>query len=268
MRKLLMICLGLLGVCLLSCSSDNDDPRVKAPRSLITEFVRPTSLFHAESDFNVNFVVDKETSKIVDMKILDFTIIPMGSTIDVSTDPVFFVEQLREIGDVNAPENLTAECSLYRPSMKPVRSIKIYAKLVSDKYSNPLNLHGEEDCSRYFGISYVSYYDFIRNGYSWKGIENPGPVYRQTLGEFNNSGAKKLVDTNGITFYFPEEIQSCVRSYAYTIKIEYTDGEVQNFSCRPVSDNAWSRLTTMIKRYNDGYLSELPDWNLLKSPRR
>lgn len=265
MKQLLVLGLGILMACLSACSDDDPKEPQNAPRSLITEFVRPGSLFHEESAFNVQFVLNEETSKIDGVKVLDFDITAPGYSIDFSTDPVFFVQQLKEIGYLNAPENLPSDCELYRPSIRPIRTISISAKHIFG--DNPLQIQDTEDCSRFFGVSYVSYYDFIKNGYSWDGIANAGPIYRMALDEFNKAGDKKLVDTNGITLYLPEELQPCVRNYMYTIRIEYADGIYHNFECRPVSDRAWERLRSIIDKYNRGYIS-FPDWNLLKAPRR
>ena len=119
MKQLLVLGLGILMVCLSACSDDDPKEPQNAPRSLITEFVRPGSLFHEESAFNVQFVLNEETSKIDGVKVLDFDITAPGYSIDFSTDPVFFVQQLTEIGDLNAPENLPSDCELYRPAFLP-----------------------------------------------------------------------------------------------------------------------------------------------------
>lgn len=260
MKQLIMLLAGLLIVCLSACSSDDDpQPIPEAPRSMITEFVWATSIFHEESAFNVLFVKNDETSTIVDMKILDFDINAVGKSIDISTNSKLFVQQLNEIGDTCAPTDLPAEALIYRPLITPIRSMNI--KL------------GERDVTQQFDIAYVSYYDFIQNGYSWDGITNQGPTYRMTLDEFNTSGNKMLVDANGITLYMPEEFKNMVTLGKYTnslftISIEFADESTLSFDCRPVSYNAWMRLRTIVERYNFGKLQEFPDWNLLKSPKK
>ena len=46
-------------------------------------------------------------------------------------------------------------------------------------------------CSR---IRYRSYYDYIKNGYSWKGLNQDSPWYEMDLDEFNARGGAKLID--------------------------------------------------------------------------
>ena len=60
MKQLLVLGLGILMVCLSACSDDDPKEPQNAPRSLITEFVRPGSLFHEESAFNVQFVLNEK----------------------------------------------------------------------------------------------------------------------------------------------------------------------------------------------------------------
>lgn len=162
MNKLILQGLCLMMVCLCACSSDDDPkPIPEAPRSMITEFVWPTKLSHKKSDFNVNFVVDEATNKIVDIRITDYNIIPLGKNYDYSNYPEFFVEKLRELGDTCAPDNLPEEAWNYLPSIIPIRSIRIYA----DTYDIcHLHLKIGDECTKYFEISYISYYDFIKNG--------------------------------------------------------------------------------------------------------
>lgn len=260
MKQLIMLMTGLMMVCLSACSSDDDpQPIPEAPRSMITEFVWPTSIFHEESAFNVLFEKDDKTSKIVDFKILDFDINAVGKSIDFSTDPGLFVQQLNEIGDTCAPADLPAEAWNYRPLIRPIRSMSIK---VDDR-----------DVTQQFEIAYVSYYHFIKNGYSWNGITNRGPVYKMTLDEFNTSGDKMLVDANGIKLYMPEEFKTIVTYSHYinrlfTIRIEYSDGSSDSFDCRPVSMLTWERLKTIVRTYNDGKVQDFPDWNTLKSPKK
>ena len=266
MNKLILQGLCLMMVSLCACSSDDDPkPIPEAPRSMITEFVWPTKLSHRKSDFNVNFVVDEATNKIVDIRITDYNIIPLGKNYDYSNYPEFFVEKLRELGDTCAPDNLPEEAWNYLPSIIPIRSIRIYA----DTYDIcHLHLKIGDECTKYFEISYISYYDFIKNGYSWDGIENPGPVYKMTLEEFNKIGDHKLVDTNGITLYPAYDLQDAdYTQFMYNIDIEYGDGTTYRFRLWPIGQEMWERLRNIMKAYNEGKIDNY-DWNLLKSPKR
>ena len=268
MKQLIMLLTGVMMVCLSACSSDDDpQPIPEVPRSMITEFVQPTYLSHKMSDFNVHFVVDEATSKIIGYKITDYNIMPLGNSIDYAGHPETFVNQLMEIGDTCAPDNLPDESWNYRPSIVPIRSLKIIADAYED--NNHLHLQRGDDCTKYFEISYVSYYDFIKNGYSWAGIENAGPVYKMTLEEFNHYGDKKLVDTNGITLYPAYELQDKQYSfYPFNIYIEYADGTIHSFRLRPLGVEMRERLENIIDAYNEGIISDFPDWNLLKSPKQ
>ena len=268
MKHLLFIGLVMSAACLTACSDDDDNPIPQAPpRSMITEFVTPTSVYHEQSAFNAEFVANEDSSKIVGVRCLDFDITLAGTNIDFSTDPGLFVQELEEYGDTAASADIPAAASTYRPSTKPIRTITITTPKGNE----------HEDITDLFEVSYVSYYDFIKNGYSWNGIANPGPVYRMTLAQFNAAGDKKLVDTNTITLYIPKQYQglpnamSEVGSFVlpwFRIKTVYADGTSFTIDCTPVNFDMWDRLLGIRDRYNDGTFPVFPEWNILKSPKR
>ncbi len=51
-----------------------------------------------------------------------------------------------------------------------------------------------DNCNSLFRIRYRSYYDYIKNGYSWKGLNQDSPWYEMDLDEFNARGGAKLID--------------------------------------------------------------------------
>ena len=265
MKKMIFLISCVLVLCISACSSDDDPKPIQdAPRSMITEFIAPQSLFHQQSDFNVEFVKNEKTNMIDEIRILDFTIIGQGESIDYASRPKLFVETLQEIGDTCAPENLPEEAWNYCPPIIPVSTINIFI----DDANEALNLVENEECSKYFEISYVSYYDFIKNGYSWKGIEKPGPIYKMSIEDFNRLGDKKLVDMNNIKLHLPKELQTIEANNRYLIELKYADGTVCKFRCEPVPFLMWDRLWNIMKDYNTGFLTEFPNWNLLKAPRK
>ena len=112
--------------CLTACSDDDDNPIPQVPhRSMITEFVTPTSVYHEQSAFNAEFVANEDSSKIVGVRCLDFDITLAGTNIDFSTDPGLFVQELEEYGDTAAAADIPAAAYSYRPSTKPIRTITI-----------------------------------------------------------------------------------------------------------------------------------------------
>lgn len=208
----------LFATVLVSCKDDANTPAppasVSTYKSLIQGFADPNHLFYDRTDFKFDYLFDKN-DKITGVLVKSFKIRPIGEIFQYQTNAEHFNALLKEYGDTVAPIILPEEAWDYLPSTKAISKFGIAP--TTDQLPD---LKKGQDCSRYFDISFISYYDFIKNGYSWAGIENPGPEYRMSLEEFNNLDIekKRLIDINKITLHLSPEVAN-----NYTDPIELSD---------------------------------------------
>lgn len=225
--KILLLLALLLQVTMVSCSDDSDEPTpdVTLYPSLIQGFVEPGKLYYERTNFNIEYIFSENGDKITGVRLKDFTVFPTGSYINHKSNSVEYARLLKEAGDVDA-KNIPADAWNYLPLTKPIAKIGI-APQGSDQLPD---LARNIDCARYFEISYVSYYDYIKNGYSWEGLTNPGPVYRMSLEQFNKLPEKHLVDANKITLHISPVVTDNyldprnIGDLSYSVVILFADG--------------------------------------------
>ena len=180
------------------CSNDDDPvPDIRQYDSMITEFRNPDRLMYVRTDFNIEFLFNNDSSRIEGTRLSDFNVRPLGAIINHESDAAEFNRLLRSFSDTIAPVRLPMEAWNYRPLTKAITKIDIKPSAVDLLPDASMGM----ECNRYFDISYVSWYDFIRNNYSWDGVENPGPVYRMPLTRFNEMPEKHLVDADRLVFH-------------------------------------------------------------------
>lgn len=256
---LVALCALLMQLALTGCSDDSNkempEPDVSpAYRSLIHEFIEPEKLFYSRTDFSMEFLYSDDRREITGMRLLSFKVRPTGMFVNHFNDAREFASQLKAVGDTMALA-LPQDAWDYVPLTRPITKIGIAPK-DNDQLPDAMK---DQDCSRYFEISYVSYYDYIRNGYSWEGIENPGPVYRMSLEQFNKMPEKYLVDANKITFYVSPTISDnyldifdpcCYDNVNYSVIINFADGTHIQKGFRVIDHYTFMSFRNYILEYN------------------
>lgn len=272
-KPLMAIC-GLLVILSITSCSDDDHKKVKT-NSMIGCFVSPAQMYYVPKDFNLFFTYNPrgatpQESHITGCQITDFNVNVKGIYINYEETPYLYYEAVKKYNDLNAPAELPADAWDYRPLTEPIKSIH----LSPDYYDLLPDLVHDEDCSRYFDISYISYYDYIQNGYSWEGIENPGPYYRMSLDEFNSTEPKHLVDARKLTFHIPQEVYKHIigpnaqSHYSFNIKMELEKGTKINYNCNVVEYQTREELFWIVEWFNTGLMDYFPEWKQIRAPKR
>lgn len=232
--RLLACAATVMAFVMLASGCTKEDEPAPAPiagkqyDSLITEFRNPDQLMYVRTDFNVGFLYNNDSSRIEGCRLLDFKVRPLGTIINNESDSEEFNRLLRSFADTIAPDKLPMEAWDYRPLSKAITKIDIVPTLTDLLPDAAMGV----ECNRYFDISYVSWYDFIRNGYSWEGVENPGPVYRVPLTQFNKMPEKHLVDADRLVFHLspavadnythPRILDDC---FEFDVTVHFADGK-------------------------------------------
>lgn len=276
-KQVLMLIMGLiLSLTAIGCSDNDPKNEFTEPNSFISEFVKPDNMFMEKDNFNVKFIYNPlgaspAESHIDGCMLTDFTLIAKGDFINFKSTPKLYLATVEKFNDLNAPEILPTETWDYRPLTEAITTIHLRTYKFTDLLPD---IPRDTDCSRYFDISFISYYDYIQNGYSWEGIENPGPFYKMSLEEFNKMGPKYLIDAYNITLY-PSEVVA--ENYINTMGLQQFDLAIHvkfenkfeiDYEFSAVSADPALRLHDIVETFNNGRLGYFPSWPLLKAPKR
>lgn len=220
----------LLGAIALfsSCSDDNDTPPqspVKQYPSLVTNFLETYGFRTLDSETSRNW--DKEHRVKVHVEgVESYEIVSdigaaqgKGPAVTVNVgkpythrnNPHGFNSLLEKYGDTDY-RGIVPDTSTYRPH--PVAITGIHFTLTTSfehtfRPFQPSRDYNEKytygsDCTSLFRIRYRTYYDYIRNGYSWEGLGTDSPWKEMDLEEFNRRGGDKLIDMTRF-YLFPKE---------------------------------------------------------------
>lgn len=259
MSSYLLACILLAGMLLTACDKDdNNGPKeseiTPTYNSLIQGFASPAELLYVRTDFNFEFIFD-EDSRITGARILNFKVRPVGETVNHKDQEVRFNDLLESIGDTNAPSKIPEDAWDYLPLTKAIAKIGI-SPIGNDQLPDA---ERNKDCARYFEISYTSYYDYIQNGYSWNGIQNPGPIYKMSLDEFNKMDIekKRCIDANTLTFHISPiitdnytDISEFGNGISYSMSIIFEDGTAITKGFNVVDHYLHYQIRNYIYNYN------------------
>lgn len=220
----------LLGAIALfsSCSDDNAPPPqspVKQYPSLVTNFLETYGFRTFDSETNLN--QDKEHREKVPVEgVESYEIVSdigaaqgKGPAVTVNVgkpythrnNPHGFNSLLEKYGDTDY-RGIVPDTSTYRPHPVAITGIHFtlttsfehtFRPFLPPRDYNKKYTYGS-DCTSLFIIRYRTYYDYIRNGYSWEGLGTDSPWKEMDLEEFNRRGGDKLIDMTRF-YLFPKE---------------------------------------------------------------
>ncbi len=260
--KFFIYIIGLTAVMagLVSCSDDDNGGKetLKTYDSMIFQAVEPDILYYSSEELKYEFIYNDSHDHIDFWRINGFNLRLVGNSLSNTNNKESFNEFLKEVGDTAVGEYLPAEAWNYRPLTKPITRIEIFA----DANQEPDVVKGEE-CSRYFEISFTSWYDYIKNGYSWDGLGTTSPTKRMSIEEFNSTPEKMLVDANSLELHISNVITD---NYIDIYKDKYS---VFNYEVRfHFSDGTSIKsFVNVIDLYIDSYIKDLiSNFNYPKKP--
>lgn len=219
----------IAAVSLNSCSDDNEDTpeQKKQYSSLVSEFLE-TYNFKSTETLNEDLKVDLYGNVIQIVGVQSYEAIDynanvmgtgpkvkvtVGKTYNQENNRHNFNRLLEKYGDTHCESQVFDGTQYpYRPHPYGITSISF---TLEDKYTSepPLitynpkdprmppynkNYPLNSDCSSLFKIRYRTYYDYIKNGYSWEGLGTTSPWKEMELTEFNRRGGDNLIDMSCI----------------------------------------------------------------------
>ena len=212
---------------LCCCSDDKDNPQPLSKEeypSMVTEFLE-TYGFRSLPTINENGketwdamilpIEGVETYKVFYNKTIDgmniVATIHEGKAYNFKNNPRHFNKLLEKYVDTHydgSKENISIDKLPYRPH--PYGITRIDMRL-EDKFTsrptpitkNPSitwmpdynkNYPCGSKCNSLFRIRYRTFYDYIRNGYTWEGLDHKSQWKEMELTDFNSRGGDKLID--------------------------------------------------------------------------
>ena len=253
--KFFIYIISLMGTMagLVSCADDDKD-NVELPKaydSMIFQAIEPENLYYSSEEIKYEFIYNKNHDSIYDWRINGFNLRLIGKALNNHDNRDSFNKFLKELGDTAVGNKLPTEAWNYIPLTKAISRIEIF----SDANQEPDIVKGEE-CSRYFEISFTSWYDYIKNGYSWDGLGTTSPTKRMSIEEFNNTPEKMLVDACRLEFHISPIISdkyvghSTVNTFWYNIKFYFTDGTNISGFISVIDDDIEMFIMNLIINYN------------------
>lgn len=251
----------LIGCCIAAvsagCSSENDEPSAgkETSASLIPAF-RETYGFRAIDQPGKQLGIDSliiPVQGVLTNQFYDYNdqaypdwdnMITVREGVDYTPqhNPVWYAYWIKEYSDTgyNKPTPLSKD---YLPHPYGITEIKMavarsfspgeplspyYQKFSTNDYNENyrMEMGRTTDCTSLFRIRYRSYYDFIGNGYSWKGLEQQGPWVEMDLTEFNERGGAQLMDMNMFYLIAKEEPFNKLRGYRlFQMDVQFANGK-------------------------------------------
>ena len=215
--RYILLPLATIFTILFTCCSD-DEPTPSKSNSLITCF-RETYGFQAEkigpeSYETKNLMIPVRGVRYYKDGVYDLTIsaslhpqlpLPEGMQFSADRNPAWYDLHIKRYGDDNYSGKPLKD--IYEPHPYGIVKIDmtvVYDVIGDDMYiirppynkTSDYNYHYKtgDNCNSLFRIRYRSYYDYIKNGYSWQGLNQDSPWYEMDLDEFNARGGAKLID--------------------------------------------------------------------------
>lgn len=248
-------------VCLLcGCSDDKDSPKPKYS-SLVTEFFEAYGVRSLPIECDMDLPVEQREvlvpiEGVESYEATDYNSdisggaprvkVNVGKSHTYTNTPHFFNKMLESYGDTDFHGKDT-DLSTYRPHPYAITSIDM--RLIDEFRYLPLIIVGGEErtpdysskfrmgenCNSLFKIRYRTYYDYIRNGYSWAGLEFQSPWKEMDLTEFNRRGGDKLIDMSRFYLIVKEAPQYSFSMLGYawplSMNITFENGKT-NKRCR------------------------------------
>lgn len=231
MKNKIIASLLLLGAIALfsSCSDDNDtlpqNPVKKYP-SLVTNFFETYGFRTLDSETSRNWDwahrVKVPVEGVESYEIASdigqaqgkgpAVTVNISKTHTLRNNPHGFNSLLEKYGDTGY-QGIVPDTFTYRPHPVAITGIHFTLTTLFQHTlitgSSPTRDYSKKypygsDCTSLFRIRYRTYYDYIRNGYSWEGLGTDSPWKEMDLEEFNRRGGDKLIDMTRF-YLFPKE---------------------------------------------------------------
>lgn len=247
----------LMAAAMLSCCSDDDNntpqpDSVKEYPSLMSNFLETYGFRSLSTECDMSIPAAERKVMVPVEGVMqynaanyngplnergDYVLVNVGKSYTFKNNPHNFNRLLEKFGDTNCTK-LPEDISIYQPHPYAITGIDM--QLVED-YSdmNHMLLNGLPDynskypvggdCTSLFKIRYRTYYDYIKNGYSWEGLESNSPWKEMDLTEFNRRGGDKLIDMSCFYLIVKEAPQRDIlglgMSWTMVMKVSFENGK-------------------------------------------